>query len=51
MKYRVLREGISQRDENGELLERKVDELIEVAPDAASHLVEAGFLESVAEEE
>jgi len=46
-KYRVLKDGISQRQGN-ELVERLVGEVIEVSEVAAPGLIAEGYIEPVA---
>jgi hypothetical protein len=49
MKYRVLKNGLSQRTEDGEMVDRKVGELIDVSAEAAESLVKEGFIEPAAD--
>jgi len=44
MKYRVLRDGVSQREGTG-FVERKVGDLIELSPEAAAHLLAERYVE------
>jgi len=44
MKYRVLRDGVSQREGTG-FVERKEGDLIELSPEAAAHLLATQYVE------
>lgn len=46
MRYKVIKAGVTQRQDDGVPTEVRVGETIELTPEAAVHLMSEGYIES-----